>query len=146
MKGEDIDSAPPSPAETSNISESTKESAAKNMVEIESDIEETVSDGTWRKRIMAFISEFVKQLPRKADKILNPDTSATITFPDHSNKHRSQNRIFYQDVIRQPMNLEIIRKRVESGHILSNVEFKHDFTLMVVNALMFSNADSEVRK
>ena len=95
---------------------------------------------------MTFISEFVKQLPRKADKILNPDTSAVISLTDSSNKQRSQNRILYKDVIRQPINLETLRKRVETGQILSNMELEHDFTLMVVNSLMSSTDESEVRK
>ena len=95
---------------------------------------------------MAFISEFVKELPRKADKILSPDTSAVISLADSSNKQRSQKRILYKDVIRQPMSLESLRKRIETGEILSNMEFKHDFTLMVVNSLMSSTDESEVRK
>lgn len=125
------------------MSESTKEASAK--IENDSDIEETNSDSSWRKQILIFISEFVKRFSsKKSDKIFNPDTSAVIYSKD--SKQNPQIRFMYHDIIRQPMNLEILRKRVESGQTVNNVEFKRDFILMVVNALMFNmNAESEVR-
>ena len=109
-------------------------------------MEETNSDSSWRKQTLIFISDFVKRFPsKKSDKIFNPDTSAVISSKDN-NKQTSSSRFRYQDIIKQPMSIEILRKRVESGHIVNNLEFKRNFILMLVNASMFDiNPESEVR-
>ena len=144
-KSEDFDSAPASPADTaSNVSESTKDLSAK--IETDSELEDNISDSSWRKQTLIFISEFIKRFAsNKSDKIFNPDISAVIDSKEYT-KANKQTKFTYKEIIKKPLSLETLRNRVESGQIANNMELKRDFVLMLVNASMFyKNADSEVR-
>ena len=141
-KSEDFDSAPASPTDTaSNVSESNKD--AKN--ETDSDIEDTNIECPWKKQAFNFISEFTKRVPsKKSDKIFNPDTCAVI-YSKENNRPTPHIRFTYLDIIKQPLSLEKVRKRIESGKIANNVELKRDFLLMLLNASMFNmHVESEV--
>ena len=141
-KSEDFDSAPASPADTaSNVSESTKDLSSK--LESDSDFDDASTDSSWRKQTLIAISEFVKRFSsKKIDKIFKPDMSAVI----YSKDNNKQIRFGYQDLIKQTMSLDTVRRRVDSGQISNQVELKRDFVLMLVNASMFNNqAETEVR-
>ena len=92
---------------------------------------------------MIFISDFVKRIPsKKSDKIFNPDTTAVIHVKEYN---KSSQRFTYSQIVKQPMSLDTLRKRVDSGDISNDVELKRDFVLMLLNANLFhSSNDSEV--
>ena len=82
---------------------------------------------------------------KKIDKIFKPDISAVI-YSKENNKPNQQIRFGYQDLIKQTMSLDTLRRRVDSGQISNHIELKRDFVLMLVNASMFNNqAETEVR-
>ena len=92
---------------------------------------------------MIFISDFVKRISsKKSDKIFNPDTTSVVHTKENN---KSSQRFGYTDIVKQPMSLETLRKRVESGDVSNDVELKRDFVLMFLNAALFnSTADTEV--
>ena len=141
-KSEDFDSAPASPADTaSNVSEGTKDHTGR--IETDSDVEDIGTDSSWRKQTLIFISDFVKRIAsKKSDKIFNPDTTAVVQVKEHN---KSTQRFTYSQIVKQPMSLDTLRKRVDSGDITNDIELKRDFVLMLLNANLFlSSTDSEV--
>jgi bromodomain-containing protein 8 len=52
----------------------------------------------------------------------------------------------YTDIVRQPMDLTSLKKRIENGVIRTTVEFQRDIMLMFQNAIMFNEADHDVHK
>jgi bromodomain-containing protein 8 len=52
----------------------------------------------------------------------------------------------YTDIVRQPMDLTTLKKRIENGVIRTTVEFQRDIMLMFQNAIMFNEADHDVHK
>lgn len=106
-------------------------------------MEESGTDSSWRKKTLIFISDFVKRISsKKSDKIFNPDTTAVVNTKENN---KSSQRFGYADIVKQPMSLETLRKRVDSGEISNNIELKRDFVLMFLNAALFHSAsDTEV--
>jgi len=52
----------------------------------------------------------------------------------------------YRDIVFRPMDLNSIKKNVESGHIKTTEEFERDLMLMFFNATMYNSSDHEVYK
>lgn len=52
----------------------------------------------------------------------------------------------YHALIRNPLDLKTIGKRVREGKITSTVEFRRDVLLMLANAIMFNKPDTDVAK
>ena len=52
----------------------------------------------------------------------------------------------YRDIVFRPMDLNSIKKNVESGHIRTTEEFERDLMLMFFNATMYNSSDHEVYK
>ena len=52
----------------------------------------------------------------------------------------------YRDIVNRPMDLNSIKKNVESGHIKTTEEFERDLMLMFLNATMYNCSDHEVYK
>ena len=52
----------------------------------------------------------------------------------------------YRDIVNRPMDLNSIKKNVESGHIKTTEEFERDLMLMFLNATMYNGSDHEVYK
>ena len=52
----------------------------------------------------------------------------------------------YRDIVLRPMDLNSIRRNVESGHIKTTDEFERDLMLMFFNATMYNSSDHEVYK
>ena len=52
----------------------------------------------------------------------------------------------YRDIVNRPMDLNSIKKNVESGLIKTTEEFERDLMLMFLNATMYNGSDHEVYK
>ena len=52
----------------------------------------------------------------------------------------------YLDIVFRPMDLNSIKRNVESGHIRTTEEFERDLMLMFFNATMYNSSDHEVYK
>jgi len=52
----------------------------------------------------------------------------------------------YRDIVFRPMDLNSIKKNLESGHIKTTEEFERDLMLMFFNATMYNSSDHEVYK
>jgi len=52
----------------------------------------------------------------------------------------------YEDIVHNPIDLNSIKKRVETGVIRTTAEYQRDILLMFQNAIMFNNADHDVHK
>ena len=52
----------------------------------------------------------------------------------------------YRDIVFRPMDLNSIKRNVESGHIRTTEEFERDLMLMFFNATMYNSSDHEVYK
>jgi len=52
----------------------------------------------------------------------------------------------YAQTVRRPMDLQAIRKRLESGAIRTTAEFERDVQLMFANACMYNAVDDHVHK
>ena len=52
----------------------------------------------------------------------------------------------YSEVVYRPIDLTMIRKRIESGQIRSTAEFQHDMMLLFQNAIMYNNVKHEVHQ
>ncbi|KAM7042544.1 bromodomain-containing protein 8 isoform 2-T2 [Acridotheres tristis] len=50
----------------------------------------------------------------------------------------------YKDVVKRPMDLSSIKKRLSKGHIQSVMQFQCDLMLMFQNAVMYNNSDHHV--
>ncbi|GAA94329.1 uncharacterized protein L969DRAFT_96532 [Mixia osmundae IAM 14324] len=52
----------------------------------------------------------------------------------------------YSALIKEPMSLKGITKRIRDGTITNSIEFRRDITLMFANAIMYNPKDSEVAR
>lgn len=52
----------------------------------------------------------------------------------------------YYKLIKQPMDLKLIKQRIKDGNIASAVELRHALTLMFANALMYNQPGTEVHR
>ncbi|KAK3095514.1 hypothetical protein FSP39_015554 [Pinctada imbricata] len=52
----------------------------------------------------------------------------------------------YTTVVQRPMDLSLIKKKVESGEIRTTVEFQRDMMLMFTNAIMYNSSNHDVHK
>ena len=52
----------------------------------------------------------------------------------------------YEDIVHHPVDLNTIKKRIETGQIRTTAEYERDILLMFQNAIMFNNADHDVHK
>ena len=52
----------------------------------------------------------------------------------------------YRNIVFRPMDLNSIKRNVESGHIRTTEEFERDLMLMFFNATMYNSSDHEVYK
>lgn len=50
----------------------------------------------------------------------------------------------YLDIVFRPMDLNSIKRNVESGHIRTTEDFERDLMLMFFNATMYNSSDHEV--
>uniref|UniRef100_A0A8C3TZ40 Bromo domain-containing protein n=2 Tax=Catharus ustulatus TaxID=91951 RepID=A0A8C3TZ40_CATUS len=50
----------------------------------------------------------------------------------------------YKDVVKRPMDLSSIKRRLAKGHIQSVMQFQCDLMLMFQNAVMYNNSDHHV--
>ncbi|XP_027538290.1 bromodomain-containing protein 8 isoform X3 [Neopelma chrysocephalum] len=50
----------------------------------------------------------------------------------------------YRDVVKRPMDLTTIKRRLAKGHIQSMIEFQRDLMLMFQNAVMYNSSDHHV--
>ncbi|TMW62917.1 hypothetical protein Poli38472_005535 [Pythium oligandrum] len=52
----------------------------------------------------------------------------------------------YLDYIKEPVDLSLIQKRIESGHYLSKAEFKNDLDKMCANCMVYNTPDTNYYK
>jgi len=52
----------------------------------------------------------------------------------------------YGDIIYQPINLDIVKQRIHSGRIKSDLELKRDLLLMFSNALNWNGRHARIHK
>ncbi|XP_064314754.1 bromodomain-containing protein 8-like [Phalacrocorax carbo] len=52
----------------------------------------------------------------------------------------------YRDVVKRPMDLTSIKRRLSKGHIQSMVQFQHDLMLMFQNAVMYNSFNHHVHR
>ena len=52
----------------------------------------------------------------------------------------------YQEIVHRPMELQTIKKHLETGQIRTTAEFQRDMMLMFSNAIMYNNSDHRVYK
>ncbi|XP_054167192.1 bromodomain-containing protein 8-like [Oppia nitens] len=52
----------------------------------------------------------------------------------------------YEEIVKKPIDLNSIKKRIESGVIRTTIEYQRDILIMFQNALMFNNASNAVHK
>ncbi|OPJ87975.1 bromodomain-containing protein 8 [Patagioenas fasciata monilis] len=50
----------------------------------------------------------------------------------------------YRDVVKRPMDLTSIKRRLSKGHIQSMIQFQRDLMLMFQNAMMYNSSDHHV--
>ncbi|PKK20473.1 bromodomain-containing protein 8 [Columba livia] len=50
----------------------------------------------------------------------------------------------YRDVVKRPMDLTSIKRRLSKGHIQSMIQFQRDLMLMFQNAMMYNSCDHHV--
>jgi len=50
----------------------------------------------------------------------------------------------YRDIVYRPMDLNSLKRNVESGHIRGTEEFERDLALMFFNAIMYNSSDHDV--
>ncbi|XP_016157112.1 PREDICTED: bromodomain-containing protein 8-like [Ficedula albicollis] len=50
----------------------------------------------------------------------------------------------YKDVVKRPMDLSSIKRRLAKGHIQSVMQFQCDLMLMFQNAVMYNSSDHHV--
>ena len=148
MKEDGGDSCPSSPADLNALEGSRGNRKGRftldDAAETESDDPEATTEVSM---LIQHLANFLKRFPaKKAENILSPDTSTSaLSLVDSGKQRASQSlRVSYLDVIKQPMSVNLLKKRLESGDVSTSVEFKRDFTLMVANALMFHDSESEV--
>lgn len=52
----------------------------------------------------------------------------------------------YYTVIKQPMDLKLMKQRIKEGAIASSMELRGAFSLMFANALMYNHPGTEVHR
>ena len=124
-----VESVPGSPLATPAGSRSltpTPPSTKSVTIETESDRDYKA----WKKSIILVWSQISQH--KNANLFANAVTEADA--PD------------YRDIVFRPMDLNSIKKNVESGHIKTTEEFERDLMLMFFNATMYNSSDHEVYK
>ncbi|KAL0096568.1 Bromodomain-containing protein [Phycomyces blakesleeanus] len=60
------------------------------------------------------------------------------------NPIKEANAPMYYTIVRQPMDLKMIKARVRDGIIKTTAEFERDIVLMLTNSLMYNRKGTEV--
>ena len=127
-----VESVPCSPLATPGASRSltptpttTTPPSAKSVT-----IEEDRDYRAWKKSIILVWNQISQH--KNANLFVNAVTEADA--PD------------YRDIVFRPMDLNSIKRNVESGHIRTTEDFERDLMLMFYNATMYNSSDHEVYK
>jgi bromodomain-containing protein 8 len=115
------------PSRPLSISESIPNSPASSIIE---DPEQLKEYKTWRKSILL--------LWRQA---ATHKYSSLFTYPVTDDEAKG-----YSTVVYRPIDLTMIRRRIENGTIRSTVEFQHEMMLLFQNAIMYNNVRHEVHQ
>jgi hypothetical protein len=116
-------------ATTAPLNESLPNSPASSIMQTE-DTENLKEYKLWKKSIMLVWR--TASTHKNASLFLHPVT-------DNEAKG-------YTDIVRHPMDLTTLKKRIENGVIRTTTEFQRDIMLMFQNAIMFNEADHDVHK
>ena len=82
----------------------------------------------WRRAVLFFLKDILKH--RYA--------------PLFSHPVREEDAPGYRKIVKHPIDLSVIRRRIEENSIQSVIELRRDLALMFLNALMFNREDYEV--